>query len=378
MHPLNTAYLQTGTLTVSDLAAALQAPLTGAGDLTVRQLVHPQENTAPDELIVLLDPAALALPLPAACVVVPQDLPLPEGRFQAVIRVARPRLALAVLLTIFERPPHVETGIHPLACVEAGAVIDPTACIGPFAYVGPNAQVGAGTRVLPHVTIGAEARVGSNCLLHPGTRVGERVQVGNRVIVHHNASIGADGFSFVTPEAGSIESARASGGEVQAQNTHILRIPSIGTVVIEDDVEIGACTTIDRANIGATIIRRGTKLDNLVMIGHNNSVGENCLIAGQSGIAGSCKVGNRVVMAGQVGLKDHISVGDDSILMAQAGVTKDVPPKSVLLGSPASPYREASQQFAGLSRLHHLRKEVQTLKARLAELEAATQAAVLV
>jgi UDP-3-O-[3-hydroxymyristoyl] glucosamine N-acyltransferase len=252
--------------------------------------------------------------------------------------------------------------------VEPTASIDPSASIGPLCYVGAYAVIGPDAVLLPQVTVMANAHVGEGCLLHPGVRIGERVLVGKRVIIHHNASLGADGFSFVTPQPGSIDSARQS-GKVSAQNTHLVRIPSIGTVIVEDDVEIGACSTIDRSNVGATVIGKGTKLDNLVMVGHNNRLGQNCLIAGQVGIAGSCQIGDRVVMAGQVGIADHLTIGHDSILMAQAGINKDVDPKAVMLGAPGVPWRQAAEQFAGIAKLKDMRNDLRQLKKQLALLE---------
>jgi UDP-3-O-[3-hydroxymyristoyl] glucosamine N-acyltransferase len=196
------------------------------------------------------------------------------------------------------------------------------------------------------------------------------VMVGNRVTIHHNASIGADGFSYVTPEPGSIESAKTSGGKVTAQNSQIFKINSIGTVVIEDDVEIGACTTIDRSNLGATLIKRGTKVDNLVMIGHNNVIGENCMIVSQVGISGSCEIGNRVVIAGQAGLADHLKIGDDAIIMAKSGVMRDIESKEVVVGIPALPRRETLQNVMYTGKLREMFQELKALRKKVEDMEA--------
>jgi UDP-3-O-[3-hydroxymyristoyl] glucosamine N-acyltransferase len=342
----------------------------GNASLPVVGVNHPKLAQQPDELVLVLSPDALTLVGPTIkTALVPSgvELPGPSG-LKGALLVDNPRLALVPLLTLFEVMPRHHVGIHPSAVVEPTASVDPTASIGPLCYVGAYAVIGPNAILLPQVTVMANAHVGEGCLLHPGVRVGERVIIGKRVIIHHNASLGADGFSFVTPQPSSIDTARQF-GKVTAQNTTLIRIPSIGTVMVEDDVEIGACTTIDRANVGATIIRQGTKLDNLVMIGHNNTVGQNCLIAGQVGVAGSCQVGNRVVMAGQVGIADHLTIGDDSILMAQAGVNKDVNPKTVMLGAPAVPWRQAAEQFAAVAKLKDLRQDVRQLKQQLAALE---------
>ncbi|HEY9745316.1 MAG TPA: UDP-3-O-(3-hydroxymyristoyl)glucosamine N-acyltransferase [Oculatellaceae cyanobacterium] len=365
-------------LTLEALVSLLPgAELVGDGSVQVADLTHPRMITAPGQMALILEAPAFAFvqnsPLPVEAAVVAKGLEVPEGLFKGYIVVERPRFALATLLSVFEKPVHAHAGIHPTAVIETSATVHPSASIGAFTYVGENAVIGAETILMPHVTIGAGARLGERCLMHPGVRIGERVMVGNRVIIHHNASIGADGFSYVTPEAGSIESAKASGGKVTAQNTQIFKINSIGTVVLEDDVEIGACATIDRSNLGATLIKRGTKIDNLVMIGHNNIVGENCMIVSQVGIAGSCEIGDRVVIAGQAGLGDHLKVGDDAIIMAKSGVMRDIEPKEVVVGIPALPRRETLQNVMYISKLREMFQEMKALKKRVAELEAAQQ-----
>lgn len=371
----NTTPHAVSAITLSDLATALNGTLVGDGSFSVTQIVHPMMSRSPQDLVFAIEPAALAAfpQIPAKAAIISEGMSVPDGLLTGYIIVPRPRYALATLLEIFDKPVHAHKGIHPSAIIEPGAKIADTASVGAFAYVGPNASIGNNTTLMPHVTIGAGAIVGENCLLHPGVRIGERVILKNHIIIHHNASIGGDGFSFVTPESGSIESARASGGKIEAQNTEIVRINSNGTVIIEDHVEIGACATIDRATLGATLVKRGTKIDNLVMIAHNNTIGQNCLIVSQVGVAGSCKIGDRVVLAGQVGIKDHAKIGDDAIIMAQSGVVWDVEPKQVMAGSPALPQRETFQNISYVSRLKDMNKELKDLKARLAKLEAAAK-----
>lgn len=366
-------HLPVPPVTLETLAAVTPgASLKGNGTLVVSSLAHPKMITSPNEAVLILDAGALKLlphsPIPVKTAVVAADIEVPEGLFEGHITVERPRFALATLLNVFEKPLHAYSGIHPTAVIEATAQVHPSASVGAFVYVGEKAQVGADCVLMPHVTVGAEARLDAGCVLHPGARVGERVMMGKRVILQHNASIGADGFSYVTPEPGSVEAAK-SGGKISGQNTEVLRINSIGTVILEDDVEVGACATIDRSNLGATLIKKGTKIDNLVMIGHNNVVGENCLIVSQVGISGSCEIGNRVVIAGQAGLADHLKVGDDAIIMAKSGVMRDIEPKEVVVGIPAMPRRETFQTLMYMSKLRELFQEVKTLKKRLNELE---------
>ncbi len=357
--------------TLGDVAAALDAPVVGDPALPVRDLVHPREARDEADLVFIMDPTLLAAlaGTPVRCAVVAQEIAVPPGQFAGHIPVPRPRYALATLLDLFARPVHAPAGVHPSAFVDASAELGPRVSVGAFTYVGPGATVGPGTVLMPHVTVGAEARIGADCLLHPGVRVGERVVLGNRVIVHHNASIGADGFSYATPDAASFETARGGGDVVETPIRGLRRINSIGTVVIGDDVEIGACAAIDRANIGATTIGRGTKIDNLVQVGHNCTIGEDCLISGQTGISGSCRIGNRVVLAGGVGVADHITIGDDAVVGARSGVGRHVPPRQVVIGLPATAKTKFIERELNVGRIGRLIRDLADLRRRLARLE---------
>jgi UDP-3-O-[3-hydroxymyristoyl] glucosamine N-acyltransferase len=195
-------------------------------------------------------------------------------------------------------------------------------------------------------------------LVSSRVNIGDFVKIGNRVIIHHGASIGADGFSFVTETPSTIEAAKEQGnvqGDFSSQR--IYKIPSVGSVEIGDDVEIGANSTIDRGTVENTVIGRGTKIDNLVMIAHNCKIGENCMIISQVGIAGSCNIGDRVVLAGQVGMADHIDIGEDSIVMAKSGVSKSLPKKSIVIGSPAVPRKEFIKQLKYMKEIETLLKD---------------------
>ena len=262
------------------------------------------------------------------------------------IEVDRPRLAMMKLLNLFYVAPVVYKGIHP------SAVIDPTAKLGENVEIGANvvvshdAIIGDGTKIAANSYIGGGVKIGKNCFFHAGVNIGDRVQVGNDVILHHGVSLGADGFSFVTENPDKIEQARKDGEIKETNAKHVIfKIPSIGAVVIGNNVEIGANTTIDRGTIENTTIGDNTKIDDLVMIGHNCKVGEGCLIVSQVGIAGSCVIGDRVVIAGQAGLADHIEIGSDSIVTAKAGVTKSFPEKSIIIGIPAMPRKDFIKQL---------------------------------
>jgi UDP-3-O-[3-hydroxymyristoyl] glucosamine N-acyltransferase len=351
---------------LSEIATALQARLIGDGSLEIDRPVHPADAESPRDLALAMEPSALAslAQSRARTALVLEGAQLPEGRLDGQIVVLRPRYAMANLLDIFERPPYAEPGIHATAWVAKDAMLGADVSIGPFAYVGPKARIGARTRVLAHVTVGAEAVVGERCLFHPGARIGERVVIGDRVIIHHNASIGADGFSYATPERSSVESAKQTGA-VAATNRELTRINSIGSVILADDVEVGACSTIDRGTVSVTRVGRNTKIDDLVMVGHNCVIGENCMLCGQSGLAGSCRVGDRVVLGGQVGVADHVSIGDDCVIGGGTGIGRNVQPRSVLLGYPPLPPGEAHALFLNVMRMSRLFKDVEELKRRL-------------
>jgi UDP-3-O-[3-hydroxymyristoyl] glucosamine N-acyltransferase len=357
----------TATMKLSEIAAALGATLVGDGSIEIERPVHPAEAESPRDLALAMEPALVKLLAgsPARAAVVRDGSAVPADSLAGYIAVGRSRYAMGRILDLFPRPPHAEPGIHPSAVVARDAVIGKGARIGPLCYVGPRARIGEGSVLLAQATVGAEARLGAGCLLHPGARIGERVIVGDRAIIHHNASIGADGFSFVTPEPGSAETAKESGEVAAGANREIVRINSIGTVILGDDVEVGACTAIDRGTVSATRIGRNTKIDDLVMIGHNCVVGENCMLCGQVGIAGSTVIGDRVVLAGQVGIGDHLTVGSDSVIAAGSLVGVDVPPRSLLYGIPALPRQQAYELQRNLRKLGRLYDDVAELKRRL-------------
>ncbi len=276
----------------------------------------------------------------------------------STIEVERPRLAMMKLLHLFYLPPDAPSGIHPTATVHPDAKLGENVSIGPNVVVSRYASIGNNTKVLANVYIGRSAQIGENCMIHPGCNIGDSVVLGNKVVLQHGVSIGADGFSFVTENPNNIEQAKQDGAinEVNAKQK-IYKIPSIGSVVVGDDVEIGANTCIDRGTIENTEIGEQTKIDNLVQIGHNCKIGKGCMIVSQVGIAGSCKIGDRTVLAGQAGLADHLDIGADSIVMARAGVSKSFPEKSIIVGTPAVPRKEFIKQIQTLKKAEELIKK---------------------
>ena len=361
------------TRTLAEVADALAGELAGDGAMVLRRVVHPAAAEGAEDLALAVEQDAFgALAGSAARPAVVAAGSAPPPALAGYVAVDWSRHALARLLALFETPHHAPPGIHPSAVVDPTAGLGEHVSIGPFVYVGPGARIGHGSVVMAHVTIGAEARIGSLCRIHPGCRIGERVTMGDRVILQHNVSLGADGFSYATPEPGSVETARRT-GRIEAQNTAIARIPSLGTVRLGDEVEIGAGSTIDRGTIGATTIGRGTKIDNLVLVAHNVTIGENCLICGNVGISGSARIGDRVVMAGGAGMADHASLGDDSIVLAYGGVVGDLPAGGIYVGQPAMARDEFFRQFRNIRRLGRMNDRLGELDKRLAAIEAATR-----
>ncbi len=281
----------------------------------------------------------------------------------STIEVERPKLAMMKILHLFYVPPDAHTGIHPSAIVHPDAKLGNDVSIGPNVVIGRGAVIGDNTKVLANVYIGKFAEVKKNCLLYPGVYVGDCIEIGNNVIIHNGASIGADGYSFVTETPSNVETAKKEGkvGD-DATQQKIYKVPSLGAVTIADDVEIGANAAIDRGTIENTYIGKGTKIDNLVQIGHNCIVGENCLIISQAGVSGSVKLGDRVVLAGQAGIVDHLEIGSDSIIMAKSGVTKNLPDKSIVMGTPAIPRKEFVKQIKNVKELDVVLKEIKKFK----------------
>ena len=266
----------------------------------------------------------------------------------AVIAVENPSLAFTTVMARF-RPeaPIFSSGLHSTVVVGAGCEIHPTASIQPHVVLEPGVKVGAGTVIGAGTYVGHGSSLGQNCLVYPNVSIRERSEIGDRVIIHSGAVIGSDGYGFETVE-----------GRHQ-------KIPQIGIVQLDDDVEIGANTTIDRARFGRTWIGAGTKVDNLVQIAHNVVIGKNCLIIAQVGISGSTQLGKNVIIAGGAGIVGHVKIGDNAIIGAKAGISKNIPPDSKWLGYFAEPAREMAEKMAYLSRLPKLFARVKELEQAL-------------
>lgn len=277
-----------------------------------------------------------------------------NGNFScSIIKVQNPYLAFLRVVTMFAAGPleKYERGIHPTAIVSESASIGKDASVGAYVVVGDNVKIADRATILPLACINEDVTIGEECLIYPHVTIRERCEIGSRVIIHSGAVIGSDGFGY------------ANDG-----NRH-LKIPQIGIVRIEDDVEIGANTTIDRATTGVTLIGRGSKIDNLVQIAHNVVVGENSILAAQVGVSGSTELGKNVVLAGQAGLVGHIKIGEGAKVGAQGGVTKSVPPDTDVSGYPAREHSVARKIYAATTRLPDLLKDFRELQNRVEALE---------
>ncbi len=286
----------------------------------------------------------------ATAALVPKDFA--ESIPAIAIRVENPSLAFAQLLQKFAlEPVRFAPGVHPTAVVGSGVEMGQNVSIQPYAIIEEGAHIGANTVIGAHGYVGHGARIGADCHLAPRVTVGAHTLIGDRVIIHGGAVLGSDGFGF-----------EFSGGK------HV-KIPQTGIVQIDDDVEIGANVTVDRARFGRTWIQAGTKIDNLVQIAHNVVVGKHSILCAQVGISGSTRLGNYVTLAGQVGTVGHIEIGDQAIVGAQSGVSKSIGPKEVWFGYPAMPMRESKEQLARIARLPKLLERVKRLEQLLGAME---------
>ncbi|MGE5347768.1 MAG: UDP-3-O-(3-hydroxymyristoyl)glucosamine N-acyltransferase [Actinomycetota bacterium] len=291
----------------------------------------------------------------ASAVLVRNDFTAAKEIKATLIRVDDPYQALARLLAFYEQARPAKKGIHPTAVIDDKASVGNDVFIGACTVISENAVVGDGCTVHPQVFVGENVRIGKNCTLHPGVKVYRDCVIGNDCILHAGAVVGADGFGFAP-----------------VTDSNFMKIPQIGNVILEDNVEIGSNTCIDRATMGSTIIRRGVKLDNLIQVGHNVEIGENTVIAAQSGLAGSTRVGKNCMFGGQVGLAGHLSIADGVKIGAQSGIMSTVSQENaILLGYPATESKQFLRSVAYIrklpelsSRLDTLSKEVESLKNR--------------
>ncbi|MCB2110768.1 UDP-3-O-(3-hydroxymyristoyl)glucosamine N-acyltransferase [Albidovulum sp.] len=350
--------------TIAEIAAALGARAEGDTTLLIQGAAEPSA-AGPDELALAMDPtyAPELARGRARAAILWEGAERADYGLEAAIFVARPRLAMAALTRVLDPGPDIAAGVHPSAIVDPGAELGEAVAVGPFCVIGAGARIGAGSRLAAHVTVAAGATVGPGALLHAGVRIGRGVRIGARFVAQPNAVVGGDGFSFVTPEKSGVEEIRETLGErAEIRGQSWTRIHSLGGVEIGDDVELGSGATIDAGTVRATSVGDGTKIDNLVQIGHNVRVGRHCLLCGQVGIAGSARIGDRVVLGGQCGVSDNIFVGDDVIAGGATKIFTNAPAGRVLLGSPAMRMETNVEAWKNIRRLKRLFAQVAELR----------------
>jgi len=338
-------------LTVEEIARRLNGQVEGQGVLQIRSVASLHQAGMGD-LAFLGNPKyspAMAV-TKASAVLVNEDW---QGETQAtLIRVKSADAAFAQVAVWLSRPAiSFKPGIHPTAVIAQDVKLGKDITVGPHCVVDTGATIGEGTVLVAQCYVGSFCEVGRNCLFYPHSALREYTRVGDRVILHNGAVIGSDGFGYVK-EAG-----------------HWKKVPQVGIVVLGDDVEVGANTTIDRARFGETRIANGVKLDNLIQIAHNVTVGEDTAMAAQVGVSGSAHIGSRVQLGGQVGVAGHLHIGDDAVVMAQSGVSKDIQPASIMFGTPAVPALTAKKLHAHMMRLPELKRKVAEMEARIKAME---------
>ena len=345
-------------LSLQDLAGRIGAELRGDGARRVTG-VAPLESAGPEQVAFYANPRyrrALSETRAAAVIVdeaSQEHVPSAAARIVAV----QPYVAFAKASALFFRELILEAGVQEGALVDESAQVHPTAAVAAGAYVGPSAKIGARTVVHSGARVLDCAEIGEACTLWPGAVVRESCIVGNRVILQPNCVVGSDGFGFALDLEGD------------GQGPMHRKVPQVGIVRIEDDVEVGACTCIDRATLGETVIGRGTKIDNLVQVAHNVKVGPLSLLVAQCGISGSTELGQGVILAGQVGVVGHLKLGDGARVGAQSGVSRDLADGETVSGSPAIDHRDWLRLSAALPKLADLLKQVRKLEKRIEELE---------
>lgn len=340
--------------TAQQLATYLSGEIEGDPNISVNNLSKIEEG-APGTLTFMANPKYLPYiyTTKASIVLVNKDF-IPEHPIAAtLIRVENAYQCLAKLLSLVEQSRNRKTGIDSMVSIDSTAVLGDNIYVGSFSYIGIQSRIGDNTQICPHVFIGDSVKIGSNCILYPGSKVYNDCVIGNNCILQAGAIIGGDGFGFAPKGTGDYQ-----------------KIPQIGNVILEDDVEIGANTTVDRATMGSTIVRKGVKLDNLIQVGHNVEIGENTVIAAQTGISGSTKIGKNGMIGGQVGFAGHIHVADEIRIGAQSGVPNSLTDNTTpYMGTPAIPIKKFARASVVYKKLPELYSEISLLRKELDELK---------
>jgi UDP-3-O-[3-hydroxymyristoyl] glucosamine N-acyltransferase len=331
--------------TIADIAKLLGGEVLGEASLVLKGFA-PADRAQPGDLTFAENENYFARAEQSAASAIIIDGPGTASR-KTLIRVPNARVAFAKVLPLFYPEQAFAAGIHPTAIVPASARIDPTAHVGPYCILGEKVRIGPRSVLQGLIYVGADCLVGEDVTIFPNVTLYPRTEVGNRVRIHSGTVVGSDGFGYVL------------------DNGIHRKVPQIGNVIICDDVELGANVTVDRGALGPTIIGKGTKIDNLVQIAHNVTIGEHCIIVSQVGVSGSTKLGNYVILGGQVGLAGHLKIGNRVSVAAQSGVMHNIPDGETWIWTPAQPDRQAKRQMIALQQLPELFRRVKALEKQL-------------
>ena len=359
------------TYTIVEIAKAVGATAVGDVSLTISRAAEPA-NAGPDDLALAMSPkyGEALTKSQAYAAMLWQGADWQSFGLKAAILVERPRMAMAGLTRMLDRGQGFTPGIHPSAVIDPTAVLGEGVSVGPLCVIMADARIGAGSTIGPHCMIGVDVVIGQQAYLREMVSIGARVTIGDRFICQPGARIGADGFSFVTPEISGAENVRKTLGDQDgAMAQSYVRIHSLGSVEIGDDVEIGANCTIDNGTIRNTTIGHGTKLDNQVHLGHNVRVGRDTLLCGQTGVSGSVDIGNNVVLAGQCGVADNVFIGDGVIAGGATKIISNVPAGRVIMGYPAVKMDTHTDIYKAQRRLPRLMRDVAALKMTVSKLD---------
>lgn len=333
---------------LGELAAALSLPVPGNADLLLAGVNNLLDAGEHDLSFMGSDQYLKEFAQTrAAVVIVPRKANLPADKKVIVLRADDVDIATAKALALFAPERQRPAGVHPTAVIASPESIPSDAAIGPCAVIGRNVKIGARCAIHAGVSIGDDVTIGDDCEFWPNVVIRERISIGSRVTINAGSVIGTDGFGY------------------RWDGKKHMKVPQIGTVIIEDDVELGSCVCIDRAKVGATVVGRGTKVDNLVQIAHNVKTGAHCIMAGQAGIAGSTVLGNGVVLGGAASVRDHVTLGDGAMVAARSAVHEDVPAKSVVSGMPALPHRQTLREQAAFRRLPELMVQMRKIQEQI-------------
>lgn len=346
-------------------------------EIIIDSLATSPENSKSDDLVIIFEEKYLKdlTNIKAKAFILPMLVKTQADSLNVpVILVERPRLVLKKLLEFFGKPRYIPPkGIHDSAVIDPSSKIANSCSVGANVFVGPNSNIGENTIINPNVYIGQNVVIGNNCIIFANCSIMDGSSIGNNVILHAGVVVGSDGYSYVTEEESNLEKAKKGNFNFNLGRQIQHKIPSIGSVIIEDNVEIGANSCVDCGTIGPTVIGAGTKIDNLVQIAHNCKIGKDCLIVGQVGFAGSVSTGDRVVVGGQTGFADNIEIGSDVIFVARSAVHGNIPSNSVYMGVPAVPYQEYFKNEKAIKRLpkkqEKLEQQVKELEDKVKQLE---------